>query len=462
MNSCSASPKPTTVFEGTDAVLHNRKVAVQRIVEIHNALEQKHQAEATTDGERNDSAHSSNDHLSLDFSAIHVPHGEVRAFRYFLRKWNHNESPDAEFDLAIQASPLDFDQVAIRHFFRRISLWNESDPVRKAANKDMESRLHKDKKRQRDSILGKLWLTERSSQEHSTNDELKEVTTREGLAQLLWTLMHDQRAPLAPQFVAECTEAVKRKYDLKPEGNVQETFIFMHGLGSSQDYYFALTDRLRGEGFRCIIFDNTGAGRSPYTFVEQSIQTLSDDVMGILDALEVSKAVFVGCSMGGIVGAHLAAENSDRIVAAVLVGPVYPNENVGPVFEKRIERVQKEGMQPIGDTVPHAAVGAQASPLVKAFIRELLLSQDPAGYCSHCRVIINAKPPNYAKISIPVLILAGDEDQSAPLEGCQKMFAEMGSREKKLEIMRGIGHWHCLEAFEEVGDLIHAFYDAIQ
>lgn len=89
--------------------------------------------------------------------------------------------------------------------------------------------------------------------------------------------------------------------DLKPDGDVRETFIFMHGLGSSQDYYHAVTQGLLAHGFRCIIFDNTGAGRSPYTFVEQSVETLGNDVIGILDALGVSKAVLVGHSMGGCV-----------------------------------------------------------------------------------------------------------------------------------------------------------------
>jgi pimeloyl-ACP methyl ester carboxylesterase len=88
--------------------------------------------------------------------------------------------------------------------------------------------------------------------------------------------------------------------DLKPEDeNARETFIFMHGLGSSQNYYHAVTQGLVANGFRCITFDTTGAGRSPYTFVEQSIETLADDVIGILDALGVEKAVFVGHSMGG-------------------------------------------------------------------------------------------------------------------------------------------------------------------
>ena len=61
----------------------------------------------------------------------------------------------------------------------------------------------------------------------------------------------------------------------------------MHGLGSSQNYYLPLVSDFIKESFRCIVFDNTGAGRSSYTHVEQSIATLSQDVISILDALEV-------------------------------------------------------------------------------------------------------------------------------------------------------------------------------
>lgn len=97
--------------------------------------------------------------------------------------------------------------------------------------------------------------------------------------------------------------------DLKPDGEPRETFIFMHGLGSSQDYYHAVAQGLLAHGLRCIIFDNTGAGRSPYTFVEQSVETLGSDIIGILDALGVSKAVLVGHSMGGYVDASMYLEH---------------------------------------------------------------------------------------------------------------------------------------------------------
>lgn len=251
--------------------------------------------------------------------------------------------------------------------------------------------------------------------------------------------------------------------DLKPEQNaIRETFIFMHGLGSSQDFYHAIAVVLQSHNFRCILFDTTGAGRSPYTQVEQSIESLSSDVIGILDALEAPKAIVVGHSMGGIVAAHLAAQHNDRIAAAILIGPVYPSPQVIPIFETRIAAIEKQGMEAVANTVPLSATGQKASPIARSFIRELLLGQDAAGYISLCRVIIDAKPPQYSAVKVPVLILAGDEDKSAPLEGCRKMFEELGTTEKKLEVMEGIGHWHCLEDFEGVGERILGFYREIQ
>jgi pimeloyl-ACP methyl ester carboxylesterase len=164
-----------------------------------------------------------------------------------------------------------------------------------------------------------------------------------------------------------------------------------------------------------------------------------------MNELQIEKAVVVGHSMGGIVAANCAAEHSDRIVASVWIGPVYPSPSVSQIFDKRIQLVEEKGMEPLANMIPDAATGANALPLAKAFIRELLLGQDSRGYVSNCRVIATAKVPDYKNIQGPVLILAGEEDKSAPLEGCKKMFSEVGTEEKKLEILKGVGHWHCVE-----------------
>lgn len=113
----------------------------------------------------------------------------------------------------------------------------------------------------------------------------------------------------------------------------------------------------------------------------------------------------------------------------------------------------------MANTIPTAATGKNAGPLVAAFIRELLLGQDKAGYVSNCRVIANATRPRYESVQCPVLLLAGEEDKSAPLETSKKMFEEFGteSSNKHLEILSGVGHWHCIEEPVVVGDKIVQF-----
>jgi pimeloyl-ACP methyl ester carboxylesterase len=236
-----------------------------------------------------------------------------------------------------------------------------------------------------------------------------------------------------------------RSCTINSNANGDNFILSTHGLGSSQNYYAALIPAFLRENFRVITYDTTGSGRSPYTYLEQSIDTLSNDVIALLDFLQVDKAVIVGHSMGGIVAANVAAQHSDRIVASIWLCPVYPSANVADVFAKRIDLVGKQGMEPLANSVPQAAVGPKAPPMAKAFIRELLLAQDPAGYVSNCRVIASARVPDYGGIKVPVLVVGGEEDKSAPVEGCQRMFKAIGGDEKKFTVLKGIGHWPCIE-----------------
>lgn len=251
-----------------------------------------------------------------------------------------------------------------------------------------------------------------------------------------------------------------------PVSGARGTFVLAHGLGSSQNFYGAVIPRLTAENFRCVALDTTGSARSPPTFIEQSIQTLAEDVIHVMDAMSIAKAVFVGHSMSGITGPQLAAMYPERIAALVLVGPVYPNKDVVPVFEARIESVQKEGMEAMAATVPYAAVGSRAQPIHSAFIRELLMGQPVAGYVSMCKVIAAAwkSPPAYARVQCPLLVIAGSEDKSATMPMAQRIMAEVGTeeRKKKLRVLEGVGHWQCIEAPDEVAEEIVSFYKEME
>jgi pimeloyl-ACP methyl ester carboxylesterase len=150
-------------------------------------------------------------------------------------------------------------------------------------------------------------------------------------------------------------------------------------------------------------------------------------------------------------------------VAAILIGPVHPSAQVAEVFKQRVPKVQSGGMESMANTIPNAATGPGATALQKAFIREQLLAQDPEGYIANCRAIENATPPAYRDVNVPTLMIAGEVDKSAPLEGCKLIFGSLGTGEgkKKLEVLHGVGHWHCVEAPDEVGRLVREFVEGL-
>lgn len=115
----------------------------------------------------------------------------------------------------------------------------------------------------------------------------------------------------------------------------------------------------------------------------------------------------------------------------------------------------------MADSIPKAATGSKSTSLHHAFIRELILGQNPAGYIANCKAIINAEKPDYAAIKAPFIAITGQDDRSAPLDGCKAILDRLSSPRKSLTVLEGVGHWHCIEASEEVGRAISEFCASI-
>lgn len=49
------------------------------------------------------------------------------------------------------------------------------------------------------------------------------------------------------------------------------------------------------------------------------------------------------------------------------------------------------------------------------------MAQEPQGYASLCSVIANAQEPNYSAVTCPMLILAGEDDRTAPISASESI-----------------------------------------
>lgn len=116
-------------------------------------------------------------------------------------------------------------------------------------------------------------------------------------------------------------------------------------------------------------------------------------------------------------------------------------------------------MEGLAKSIPAAATGKLSTPLHHAFVRNLIIRTSTEGYMSLCRVISTAKVPDYEAITVPLLLIAGSDDKTAPMEGCEEIVRRYGTSKalKCLKVLDGVGHWHCIEAGAVVAKHIKDF-----
>ena len=111
--------------------------------------------------------------------------------------------------------------------------------------------------------------------------------------------------------------------DVAPTGTPNgRTVVLFHGMNWGGFYFGGPIDLLRKEGFRVVVPDQIGWGRSskpvmPYNFHDMALNTRK-----LLQSLGVSKAVIFGHSMGGMLAARFAASYPDMTELAVLCNPI--------------------------------------------------------------------------------------------------------------------------------------------
>ena len=177
--------------------------------------------------------------------------------------------------------------------------------------------------------------------------------------------------------------------------------------------------------FQVLRYDTRGHGASDSPKGDYSIAQLGGDVLGLADALGISKFAFCGLSLGGAIGQWVAANAPDRVTGLILAN-ASAQFGLPANWEARIANVRKGGMASIVDMAMQrffSPVVAQSSPEA-ASIRSVLLGTDPDGYIGCCAALRDADHVQLLRrVTVPTLIIVGDKDVSTPWSGHGEILA---------------------------------------
>ena len=130
--------------------------------------------------------------------------------------------------------------------------------------------------------------------------------------------------PVTFKTVENQGQKLKMAYmDAKPNNWNGKTIVLLHGKNFNGYYFEQTAKALLKEGFRVIMPDQIGFGKSSkpqqYQF---SFQQLAENTKTILDDLKIDKFILLGHSMGGMLATKMAVMYPDRIEKLILENPI--------------------------------------------------------------------------------------------------------------------------------------------
>jgi pimeloyl-ACP methyl ester carboxylesterase len=111
--------------------------------------------------------------------------------------------------------------------------------------------------------------------------------------------------------------------DVSPSGPDQaKTVVLLHGKNFYGSYWFNTIRALSAAGYRVIVPDQIGFGKSAKPDLCYSFDQLAANTAKLLDTLGVQKAAIVGHSMGGMLAVRFARNYPERTIRLVLEDPI--------------------------------------------------------------------------------------------------------------------------------------------
>ncbi len=254
--------------------------------------------------------------------------------------------------------------------------------------------------------------------------------------------------------------------DVAPVGTPNgHTVMLFHGNNFAGFYFGNIIQALSKEGFRVIVPDQIGYGRSSKPIIPYSFHDLARNSRQLLRSLNIEKAMLVGHSAGGMLAARFASQYPDVLEKVVIYNPIgvvdgrfsgRPADSVDEGYKRTLATTFPQIRSSIARYVAHNAKAWNAD--FEKYVRvryawtlsadwpRLAMVQTLIGQMLSQDVVVD----DWAHIKTPTLVFGGSEDYlagtPANFQARMKYIADtIPNGNGKLLLLPGLGHVPHLE-----------------
>jgi pimeloyl-ACP methyl ester carboxylesterase len=201
--------------------------------------------------------------------------------------------------------------------------------------------------------------------------------------------------------------------------------VLLHGLTATNRYVVMGSKALERSGHRVIAYDARAHGRSDPAPSPDAYryEDLRDDLVGVLDARGVDRAVLAGASMGAHTILRLALEQPERVAALVVITPAYDDAEFGDAdslarWDALAEGLRTGGVEGFVEAYGDPGVPDAWRDTVLRVVRQRLAAHEhPEALADALRAVPRSRPfPSIealGAIEAPTVVVA-DRDDADP------------------------------------------------
>src|SRR4051812_20836245 len=208
---------------------------------------------------------------------------------------------------------------------------------------------------------------------------------------------------------------VSLRYAVEGSG---KPIVLIHEMGGTLESWDLLAPLLAAKR-RVVRYDTRGAGFSEKIRGRLTIDTMTEDLIALLDGLGIKeKVALTGTAVGGAIALHAAARFPDRVAAVIATSPA---TSIPPVNREavlaRVAKFEAEGVRAVADETAANGYPEELRTDLARFegFRARWLANDPSSFAAIYRMLANMDlGPQLATIKCPVLVVGGEFDRGRP------------------------------------------------